>query len=200
MQRLRPPRLREEPLEPVTLDAVRAMLSTCKGKTLLDYRDASLLMTLLDTGARAQELLAVNIVDVDVGNGTLMLRKTKGKRPRVVFLGTMTRKAMLRYLRLRGITAEDSPLWLTSRGNRLSYWGLRQILRRRAEKAGVKPSSAHAFRRAFCLSMLRGGADLISVQRLAGHADIDTTRRYLKQVADDLQKAHKKSSPVDNML
>ncbi len=62
--------------------------------------------------------------------------------------------------------------------------------------AGIAPG-AHAFRRAFCLAMLRGGADVFAVQKLAGHADLATTRRYLKQVQDDLQAAHKKAAPVD---
>ncbi|GAB4405088.1 MAG: hypothetical protein Kow00123_17150 [Anaerolineales bacterium] len=93
-----------------------------------------------------------------------------------------------------------SPLWITRTGDRLTYWGLRQILRRRAERAGVPAPSPHDFRRAFALAALRNGVDLISLQRLLGHADLTVIRRYLAQTDGDLQAAHAKASPVDRML
>jgi len=197
MARIKPPQLREEPLEPVSLDTVKAMLRVCQGKSLLDWRDTALLLTLLDTGARAHELLAVNLADVDMGAGVIMLRETKSRKIRAAFVGARTRKALTRYVRARGELAQDAPLWATDAGGRLAYAGLRQMLRRRATQAGVKAPGAHAFRWAFCLAMLRGGADVFAVQKLAGHADLATTRRYLKQVQDDLQAAHKKAAPVD---
>jgi len=198
MQKLKAPRVPEKLLDPVPLETVAAMLGTC-GRSLLDLRDAALLMFLVDTGARASEVTAVNVGDCDLGSGTVLLRVTKTKRPRAVFLGKRARKALLAYLRARKAHPTE-PLFTTDEGERLTYWGLRQILRRRAEKAGVPAPSAHAFRRAFCLGMLRNGADVFSVQKLAGHSSLSTTQRYLKQLTEDLERAHERYSPVDRLL
>ncbi len=195
MRRLKPPRVPEKTLDPVPLEHVQALLKTCEGKRLTDLRDTALILALVDTGARANELLSVNLADVDPSSGTVFLRETKGKRPRAVFLGKRALRALLRYLKARGGT--EGALWLSEDGTRLTYWGLRQILRRRAKKAGVPAPSPHAFRRLFALQSLRSGLDVISLQRLLGHRDLSVIQRYLKQTIDDLREAHNRHSPGD---
>jgi site-specific recombinase XerD len=85
-------------------------------------------------------------------------------------------------------------------GTGLTYWGLCQIARRRAEKAGVPVPSLHSFRRAFALYALKNGADIYSLQRLMGHSGLTVLRRYLKQTEADLLEAHRRAGPVDNLL
>ena len=200
MARLKAPRVPEQPLDPVPLETVTAMLKTCAGKGLLDLRDKALLLALIDTGARANELLSVNLADVDLSSGAILLRTTKAKRPRGVFLGKRARKAVLAYLRARGTLDPASPLWANDEGDRLTYWGLRQVLRRRALKAGVPAPSAHAFRRLFCLQCLKDGMSALAVQALAGHADLSTTKRYVKWALGDLAEQHAAHSPADRLL
>lgn len=201
MQRVRPPRVDDAPQDPVALDTVKAMVGTCDSRSFTDVRDRALLLFLLDTGARANETLAVNWGDCDIAGGAVMLRHTKNHRQRIVFLGVRARKALLGYVRQRQELEPASALWVgVHKRKRLSYWGLRQILRRRAEYAGVETPSAHDFRRAFCLVSLRNGMDVFSLQRLAGHADLSTTRRYVRQIKEDLRQAHEEHGPVDGML
>jgi len=187
-------------LEPVPLEVVRAMLSTC-GRDLLGCRDRAVIMALLDTGCRASEFLRLDIGDVNFDDGSVLVRQSKSRRPRVVFLGARSRRALLRYLRMRD-DGQDSarPLWTARDGRRLRYAGLRDILRRRARRAGVAAPTLHAFRRAFALCSLRGGADVYSLQRMMGHADLSVLRRYLAQSEADLAAAHRASGPVDHML
>lgn len=197
MRRLKPPKVPEQTLDPVPLEDVQAMLKTCEGKGLLDLRDKALLLALLDTGARAMELLSADLADFDP-EGVILLRETKSKRPRAVFLGKRALRAMLRYLKAR--QDQQGPLWVTEGGERLTYWGLRQVLRRRAERAGVPAPSAHAFRRFFALQALRDGMDVVSLQKILGHADLSVINRYLKQTQDDLKRAHERHSPADKLL
>ena len=79
----------------------------------------------------------------------------------------------------------------------LAYLGLRSLVLRRARGAGLEPPALHSFRRGFALEMLRAGADLLSLQRLMGHADLSLLKRYAKQNADDLRAVHALASPVD---
>ncbi|NLD74867.1 MAG: site-specific integrase, partial [Chloroflexi bacterium] len=85
-------------------------------------------------------------------------------------------------------------------GGPLRYESLRDIVRRRAEQAGVEPPTLHSFRRAFALLSLRNGVDVYSLQRLMGHADLTVLRRYLAQTTEDVQNAHRQSGPVDHLL
>ena len=201
MAKVQAPKLAQEPLPPVSLDDLRAMLATCEARTFRGDRDRAVLLCLLDSGCRASEFLALNAGDLDLATGAVHIRHGKGGKARVTFLGARARKALFAYLRHRGALAGDAPLWVTAEGGRLTYAGLRQVVRRRALKAGLdKEPSLHSFRRAFAIGALRAGVDLVSLQRLLGHADLSVIHRYLRQTQDDLQAAHRKGSPVDNLL
>ena len=88
---------------------------------------------------------------------------------------------MLAYLRHLGTEDNGAPLWQTRAGTRLSYSGLRDIVRRRAKRADIDAPMLHSFRRAFALNCLRQGMDVFSLQRLMGHSDLTILRRYLAQ-------------------
>ena len=201
MAKVRAPKVPQEPLEPVSLDDLRAMLATCKGKALTDRRDKAVMLALLDTGLRASEFIALNVGDVDMRTGSVMVRHGKGNKFRSVFLGSKARRALVSYLRMREKAGDVEPLFATIDGGRLHYSSLRDIVRRRAVKAGINPApTLHSFRRAFALACLRNGVDIYSLQRLMGHADLSVLRRYLAQTQEDLRRAHQRAGPVDNML
>ena len=186
-------------MEPVDLGDLRAMLATCKRRSFTGDRDRAILLSLLDSGARASEFLALDIGDVNLSTGAVLVRQGKGGKLRSVFLGAKSRRALIRYLRHPGATADGEPLWVTIQGQRLTYWGLRQIVRRRANRAGVPTPALHGFRRSLALLCLRAGVDLVSLQRLLGHASLSVASRYLRQTQEDLRRAHEKGSPVDRL-
>ena len=72
------------------------------------------------------------------------------------------------------------------------------MLERYAKLAGIDAPSAHDFRRAFAITMLRNGTDLVTLARLMGHSNLKVLQRYLKQLPEDLQEAHRLAGPVDN--
>jgi site-specific recombinase XerD len=179
------------------LSDLKAMLATCERRTFTGDRDRALLLALLDTGCRASEFLNLDLSEVNLSTGAVIIRKGKGRKFRTAFLGAKTRRELVRYLRHR---EDTGPLWVTVQGTRLKYAGLRQIVRRRAVKAGVPVPSLHSFRRAFALTCLRAGMDVYSLQKLMGHSDLSVLRRYLQQTEADLRAAHQKAGPVDRML
>ncbi len=198
IRKVKPPKVPEELLNPVSLDDVAAMLDTCKGGKKADLRDKAILLTLLDTGIRASELCSLDLADADLYAGEIIVRLGKGRKPRAVFAGQKTRRALRAYVKARG--QQPGPLFLSRTRNRLTYWGLRLLLERRARLAGVAASGAHAFRRAFALTSLRNGADTITLQRLLGHSSMAVVLRYVKQTEADLQAVHGATSPVDRGL
>ena len=199
IRKIKAPHMPQEPLDPVSLDDVRAMVNTCERGSFTGDRDKAILLGLLDTGARAGEFIALNLDDISQMTGEVLIRQGKGRKPRIVFLGAKSRKAMRAYLRHRPdvLRAPGVALWVTDEGERLSYWGLRDMFHRRSRLSGVKEPTIHSFRRAFALLMLRAGVDIFSIQLLMGHSDLQVLRRYLKQVTGDLEAAHRKGGPVD---
>ena len=194
LRNIKPPRVDIEPLDPVSIEHVRAMVDTCNGGKFTDYRDKAVMLFMLDTGVRAGELLALNIQDIDREGGVLV-RKSKNRRPRTVFLGKEARRALRAYLKQR----DDvwPALFVADDNERLKESGLRQILVRRAKRAQVPTPSCHSFRRAFALAMRRGGTQVLEIQKLLGHTDPKQIERYLKLDAEDLRDVHNRASPAD---
>ena len=194
--KVKAPRLNEEPLEPVDIKDIRLMLETCD-KTLRGKRDRAILLFLLDTGLRARELLSIELKDINLVTGSVLLRRGKGGKPRTVFIGKETLKAVRAYLRER--QDDLNVLWVTADQRRpLEYGGLRVLLQYHSKLAGIDAPSAHDFRRAFAITMLRNGTDLVTLARLMGHTSLKVLQRYLKQLPEDLQEAHRRAGPVDN--
>jgi integrase/recombinase XerC len=195
IRRVKPPKLSVSPLEPANMDDLKEMIDRCDG-SFYGKRDKAILFSLLDTGARAKEFIAINLDDYNHITGEILIREGKGGKFRSVFLGKKSRRIARAYLRVR--QDDKSTMWVLQNGDRLTYWGLRQIIRRRAIQAEVAAPPIHSFRRAFALNMLRAGVDLFSLQKLMGHADLQVLSRYLALTTEDTAKAHKIGSPVDN--
>jgi integrase/recombinase XerC len=192
--KVRPPKL--EPLDPVNYEDVERMIKCCSND-VLGRRNKAMMLTMLDTGARASELLNILLSEIDILSGELFINKGKGGKSRYVYIGEKARKAVRQYLRLR--TDNSHYLWITRDGDQLSYWGLVSVFTRCAEKAGIPRPRRHAFRYFFALTSLRNGMDVFSLQKAGGWASMAIMRRYLKQTETDVETAMKKYSPVDNL-
>jgi len=196
LHKVKAPKVPIQQLIPVSLEDVSALLAICKGHTKYDKRDQAIILTLIDTGIRAGELMALTIPDVNLMTGEILIRHGKSKRPRAVFAGQRTRKALRSYIRAR---RDDDYVFLSRLGERFNITGLRAVIKRRAREAGIKAPSLHSFRRAFAINCLRAGMDVFSLQRLMGHTDLSVLRRYLAQSTADLSRAHRAASPADNL-
>lgn len=171
------------------------MISECAGSTLLDSWNRALIYFLIDTGVRACEIVALSIRDVDLITGAVTVQHGKGDKRRVVFLAQKSRKELRRYLKTRDMLSDSDPLFISDNDDRLTFSGLRGIIRRRSAQAGLPEPGLHDFRRAFALTMLRNGSDILTVLRLLGHSSLSVTQRYLALVDEDLLLIHDRTSP-----
>lgn len=198
IKKVHAPKVPVEILEPVKPDEALKLLSVCDTKKFLGLRDCAIILTLMDTGVRASELISMTRKDLDLRKGKIIIRKGKGNKFRIVFISEKTQKVIQRYLEER--SDFKSFLWITNKGTQLTYSGLRQIIRRRSKDANIDPPSLHSFRRYFALQMLRNGVDIFSLQKLMGHSDIQILRRYLQQTEEDIRSAHQLGGPVNQLL
>lgn len=196
IRKVKAPKMGIEPLDPVNIEDVSAILDTCSHSTLLGLRDKAIFFVLLDSGIRASELLALNLEDLKLSTGEILIRQGKGRKPRSVYIGSKSRKSIRSYLRKR---LDKSPaLFITNQYDRLTYWGLKSIVNSRSRLAKIKPPSIHSFRRWFALNCLRSGINIYTLQVLMGHSDLQVLRRYLKQTNEDILLDYQALHLVDN--
>ncbi|RME84391.1 MAG: hypothetical protein D6775_05625, partial [Caldilineae bacterium] len=171
----------ESPMQRVKMPKVPKIpplgLSVHEVKDLLDAadieRDKAMILCLVDTGARLSEFAALNVGDVDMSTGAVTLRKTKGGKTRIVYLGHGALRVLRRYLRRRqDLVTPDSPLWVSlhrpQEGRRLGTSGIRLALRRIGLRAGVRHHNPHTFRRTFAIWSLRAGMNIYALRELMG--------------------------------
>lgn len=167
----------------LTAGELRALFGACADDpTPAGRRDAAILAALYGGGLRRSEAAALELADYDPLTGALMIRAGKGHKARVAYLSGGARAALDAWLALRGAWA--GPLfWPIGQDGQplaggLSDQALYDVCRKRGNQARVKAFSPHDLRRSFVSDLLDAGADVVSVQGLAGHANVTTTARY----------------------
>jgi site-specific recombinase XerD len=194
--RVKAPKRPHNVLEPLFIPHFKRMLATCD-RSFIGQRDRALMLCLLDSGARASEFIALNVADVDLTTGCVVIRCGKRGKFRTVFLGVQSRRQLHHYLELRPQLRGTEPLWVNEMGARLTLRALRQILRRRAQEADVPTPSLRSFRHSFIL-FCRREVDPSYLQKLFGD-DLSSIQRYLTEVYDELREVHARCSPVNQL-
>lgn len=200
MRKLPAPPLRGVELkQPLTQEQVLALLTAAKSSPN-PRRDEAILIFLLDTGLRAAELCGLRMKDLDLQSRCAKVLG-KGNKIRMCYWSVPTAKILSRYLRYEK-RKEGDPLFCSDRGTTagaaLTPSGLLQIIRKIAKRAGVQ-CGCHDWRRTFAVTLLRNGANLISVQRLMGHEMLSVTQGYLNLAEADIENQHREFSPVEGL-
>lgn len=193
-----PERLTEVP----TAATLRSVLKACSGREFTDRRDTALILVLADGGPRSAEVCGLEVTDVDLDDGVLIVMG-KGRRPRGVPIGRKAVAALDRYLRVRSRRPDrDHPaLWLGRPNTPITTSGLRQILIRRSAHAGITPHiHPHQLRHFFADAWLRSGGTESDLMRVTGWKSRQMVDRYAAALgASRARQAHRVLSPADQL-
>ncbi|RYZ85379.1 MAG: integrase, partial [Proteobacteria bacterium] len=166
---------------------IRALIQDCgqdaSTERILGVRDAALMALLYGCGLRRAELVTLDTKDMqNVGGEISLVVRGKRNKERLVPVAGGAADALADWLILRG--TGDGALFTPYRkggkreDRRMTTQAIYHICKDREKRSGVAPFSPHDFRRTFVGDLLDHGADIVTVQKLAGHANVTTTARY----------------------
>jgi len=184
----------------LTQSEAKKVLHAPDTKTVLGYRDRTILEVLYSTGIRKEEINNILLTDVDYNEGYIRINCGKGKKDRVVPLGKIACRYLENYIKAVRPSLIRNPynnhLFLSCKGNRLSKNMVWEIVKRSAKDAKLKKNiSPHTFRHTCATLMLRNNANIRHIQELLGHASLDSTQVYAAVSITDLKAVHAKCHP-----
>lgn len=165
-----------------TTEITRVMEVCQQDRSHQGVRDAALIAILRGTGLRRAEMVKLKLNDFNIETGAVEVHKGKGGKDRIVYLPQAAIPYVVKWLRVRG-QARGALLCPIRKGGEIQFRHLSSqsvllIVQKRASQAGVETFSPHDFRRTFCSDLLDAGVDIVTVQKLAGHASPSTTAKY----------------------
>jgi integrase/recombinase XerD len=180
-------------------DEVEALLNAPNTDEPLGHRDRAMLELLYATGLRVSELINLKQSQINFNQGVLRI-VGKGDRERLIPLTDESQRWIRDFIdgaRMEILLERQTDyLFPTRRGDRMTRQAFWHIIKRYAEKAGIrKKMSPHSLRHAFATHLLNRGADLRVVQLLLGHSDLSTTQIYTHVARERLKELHGEHHP-----
>lgn len=162
-------------------------------------RDLAILELFYSTGIRLSELSGMNLEDLDLLSDQAKVRG-KGRKERIVPVGSRAVLALRRYLNLRealvGRTGGDRrAVFVSRRGTRMPARGVQRAVHVMFDAVGGDTLRVHSLRHTFATHMLDAGADLRAVQELLGHASLSTTQIYTHTSVERLKQVYNQAHP-----
>ena len=173
---------------------ILALFDACKRDTTpAGTRDAAIIAVMYAAGLRRQEIVDLSLGSFDRDSGQIVLTGKRNKQ-RTAYLTNGALDAVLDWLQLRGDQNEALFVAINKGGRldtsiQLSSQAIYNMLQKRALEAEVKAFSPHDLRRTFVSDLLDKGADITTVSKMAGHANVQTTARYDRRPEEAKKKA-----------
>ncbi len=158
-------------------------------------RDRAILELLYSSGLRVSELVGLNSNQLDLDLGIVRVMG-KGRKERIVPVGVKAIGVLKRYMEERGGLKEDKPIFINSRGGRLTTRSVGRLIKKYSRQSGIfRKVSPHSLRHTFATHLLDAGADIREIQEMLGHSSLSTTQRYTHLSMGKLMEVYDKAHP-----
>jgi integrase/recombinase XerC len=183
----------------LTLDEVEALLTAPDTTDILGCRDKAIMELLYASGLRVSELVGLDLTHLNLADGVVRVLG-KGRKERVVPVGTKACEAIDKYLNMRKsvypINETSDPLFVNRQGGRLTARSIERLVSKYLKKCGIQKSvTPHVLRHTFATHLLNAGADMRGIQELLGHASLSTTQKYTHVSVDKMMEVYDEAHP-----
>ncbi len=178
----------------IRIGEISALVRECvEDQTPSGARDLALIAVMATTGIRRASVVKLDVSDYNVETGTLVIRQAKGNKEYLAYVVSGAKKALDDWLAIRGDSAGPIFTPITQKGQvqlrRMSDQAIYNALVKRGEQAELQHFSPHDFRRTLAEDLLDAGADIVTVQKILNHANVQTTARYDRRPEETKRKA-----------
>jgi len=183
----------------LTVDEITSLLSGPTDDDVLSLRDKAMMETMYSSGLRVSELVGLDVSHISLSEGIVKV-VGKGKKERVVPIGSKAQTALSKYLAKRAdVMDKQTPtdaVFLNRQGTRITPRSVERMVQKYLRSSGIqKEVTPHVLRHSFATHMLNSGADLRGIQELLGHSSLSTTQKYTHVSVDKLMDVYEKSHP-----
>ncbi|MFE4812800.1 tyrosine-type recombinase/integrase [Peribacillus simplex] len=180
-----------------TKDQLNRLFKQPDLRTFTGVRDYTIMMLMLETGIRVNELAGLSLKDIRWEDYMVVIRNAKSYRERLVPFQKEMKQQIKKYIAIRGCV-ESEALFVTVDGERLSKRGIQQRITKYGEMANLKDvrCSCHTFRHTFAKLSVQQGANIFEIQTILGHTSMEIVKTYVNLFGNDVRDRHKEFSPI----
>lgn len=198
------PKIPKTIIKTLTIEQMQLFLKAIDKHTSVGARNFCITLLMIDNGMRISEVVAIQIVDLDLTRCRVKIIG-KGQKERIVPFTKITRKELMKYIKhhREDLCSLDSPyLFPANDSGHVSIKSIQQSIKRIANKAGPHGIRCHAhlFRHTFATLFLAKGGNPMVLKDIMGHESMQTTQKYVHFLPEDLQKQHWTYSPVEDLF
>lgn len=190
---------RKEVVPTFSKEQLQLLFSLCDRKTFVGLRDYTIMLLLLDTGVRLNEM--INIELQDVKEDEIVIRETKTFFQRIVPISKALKEQWEIYIKIRG-KENTEKLFINQDGNELKKRRVQTRLEHYGKLSGINDVrvSAHTFRHTMVKMFIQNGGNAFHLQQLLGHTSLEITKKYFNLWSTDVAEAHMQYSPLNNII
>jgi integrase/recombinase XerD len=183
-----------------TTDQLNKLLRQPDLTTFTGVRDYTIMLLMLETGIRVNELAGLSLNDIRWEDNLVVIRNAKSYRERLVPIQKDMKQQLKKYIAIRGYV-ESEALFVTIDGTRLTRRGIQQRILKYGEMAKIRGvrCSCHTFRHTFAKLSVQQGANIFELQTILGHSSMEIVKTYVNLFGSDVRESHKKFSPLKNL-
>lgn len=202
MKRIRQPKIRQKIMRTFSKQEIQKILGSFDRNEFFGLRDYLIMCCFFATGMRKAELIGLKLSDISITTDMIKVMG-KGSRDRMVPIGRTLRRIILQYLNQREeyLSGYYCNYFIVSqRKTQLTHHGMNCLFQRIKRNLGASGErfSPHTWRHTFAKNYLLNGGDVFSLQKILGHSDIATTKKYIALNDKEIKIQHSKFNPLDN--
>ncbi|MNW50711.1 Tyrosine recombinase XerD [compost metagenome] len=188
-------------VETFTKEQIDQLLSVIDKSTFVGVRDETIILLILETGIRVNELRNIRLRDIKWGDNVILITEPKNNKERFVPMQRKMKTKLRKYIEIRGEIPGNDFVFVSIDNEQISNRQIQDHISKYGKLANITDvrCSPHTLRHTMCKMSVMSGANIFALSAVLGHSSLDVTRNYANLFTQDVYTLHKDFSPVENL-